>query len=98
MAVLRMNVTFGLRYTHDEKEFSWLNGPRQAPELDATVAALDEMGFFEAVGIPPEAYNFDVVFAFPPILVGDQTGGPERTVSTSAPHSVAATPDCTLSV
>ena len=43
----RLNVTFGLRYTHDEKEFSWLNGPREAPELDATVAALDQMGFFE---------------------------------------------------
>lgn len=65
----RMNVTFGLRYTHDEKEFSWLNGPRQAPELDATVAALEAAGFFAdpAWPIPPEAYNFDVVFAFPPI-------------------------------
>ncbi len=68
----RMNLTVGLRYTHDDKEFSWLNGPREAPELDATVAALDQAGFFEAVGIPPETYNFDVVFAFPPILVGEQ--------------------------
>ena len=33
-----------------------------------------------------------------PIFVGDQKGGPERTVSTSLPHSVFATPDCTLSV
>jgi len=64
-----VNVTFGLRYTHDEKEFSWLNGPREAPELDATVAALEAGGFFAdpAWPIPPEAYNFDVVFAFPPI-------------------------------
>jgi iron complex outermembrane receptor protein len=29
----RMNVTFGLRYTHDEKEFSWLNGPRRRRNL-----------------------------------------------------------------
>jgi iron complex outermembrane receptor protein len=63
----RMNLTVGLRYTHDQKEFTWLNGPRQAPELDATVAALQQAGFFEAFPIPPEAYNFDLVFAFPPI-------------------------------
>jgi iron complex outermembrane recepter protein len=63
----RLNLTFGLRYTHDEKEFSWFNGPREAPELDATIAALDAMGFFEAIGVPPETYNFDLVFAFPPV-------------------------------
>ena len=27
----RLNLTFGLRYTHDAKEFSWLNGPRETP-------------------------------------------------------------------
>jgi len=58
----RLNVTFGLRYTHDDKEFSWLNGPRVAPELDATVAALEAGGFFDQFPIPPEAYLFDVVF------------------------------------
>ena len=58
----RLNVTFGLRYTHDEKEFSWFNGPREAPELDATVAALDAAGFFNAFPIPPQAYQFDIVF------------------------------------
>ena len=60
----RMNVTVGLRYTHDEKEFSWFNGPREAPELDATIAALQAFGFFDNPDwpIPPEAYQFDVVF------------------------------------
>jgi iron complex outermembrane receptor protein len=58
----RLNVTFGLRYTHDEKEFSWYNGPREAPELDATVAALEAGGFFESFPIPPQTYQFDVVF------------------------------------
>ena len=33
----RLNLTFGLRYTHDKKTFQWLNGPRVAPELDATL-------------------------------------------------------------
>jgi iron complex outermembrane receptor protein len=34
----RLNLTFGLRYTRDDKTFSWLNGPRIAPELDAVLA------------------------------------------------------------
>lgn len=63
----RLNVTFGLRYTHDEKKFSWLNGSREAPELDARVAYLDSIGFFDLLGIPASAYNFDVIFAFPPV-------------------------------
>jgi iron complex outermembrane receptor protein len=61
-ATERMNVTFGLRYTHDEKEFSWFNGPREAPELDATLAALEAGGFFTMFPIPPETYQFDLVF------------------------------------
>ncbi len=63
----RLNLTFGLRYTHDEKEFSWYNGPRVAPELDATLAALQAGGFFDVWPIPPSEYVFDVVFAFPPV-------------------------------
>jgi iron complex outermembrane receptor protein len=57
-ATERLNLTFGLRYTHDEKEFSWYNGPREAPELDATLAALVDMG----VPIDPAAFQFDLVF------------------------------------
>ena len=49
----KMNVTVGLRYTHDQKEFSWLNGPRQAPELDATIAALQAGGVLRGIPIPP---------------------------------------------
>jgi iron complex outermembrane receptor protein len=63
----RLNVTAGLRYTHDHKDFSWFNGPRQAPELDATVAALQAAGFFDTFPIPPSAYRRDLVFAFPPV-------------------------------
>jgi iron complex outermembrane receptor protein len=33
----RLNLTFGLRYSRDDKTFSWLNGPRVAPELDAVL-------------------------------------------------------------
>jgi iron complex outermembrane receptor protein len=59
----RTNLTVGLRYTHDSKEFSWRNGPHETPELDATVAMLQAIGFFDVFPIPPEAYRFaDVVF------------------------------------
>jgi iron complex outermembrane receptor protein len=66
----RLNWTVGLRYTHDSKDFSWFNGPRVAPELDASLAALQAAGFFATFPIPPEAYQFDVVFALPPELEG----------------------------
>jgi iron complex outermembrane receptor protein len=59
----RTNLTVGLRYTHDAKEFSWRNGPHETPELDATVAALEAAGFFDVFPIPPEAFRLgDIVF------------------------------------
>ena len=63
----KMNVTVGLRYTNDDKHFSWLNGGRVAPQLDATIGFLAQAGWFDylnSIGIPltPEFYNFDLVF------------------------------------
>ena len=65
----RWNLTFGLRLTHDRKEFNWFNGPREAATLDATVAMLDQQGFFDLLqqmGYPVSAdmFNQDFVFAF----------------------------------
>ncbi len=68
----RLNWTVGLRYTRDSKEFSWLNGPREAPGLDASLAALQAAGFFATFPIPPEAYQFDLVFALPPGIEGSK--------------------------
>ncbi len=68
----RTNLTLGLRYTSDDKHFSWLNGPRVAPELDATLAALQAGGFFEQWPIPIEAYQFDLVFANNPAIEGQK--------------------------
>ena len=60
----RTNLTVGLRYTRDTKEFTWTNGPHETPELDQQVAGLQQAGFFDLVGIPAEAYRFaDIVFA-----------------------------------
>ncbi len=58
----RTNLTFGLRYTHDRKKFTWLNGRRVTPQLDLTIAGLANAGFFDAIGVPPETLDFDVVF------------------------------------
>ena len=66
----RLNWTVGLRYTRDSKDFSWFNGPREAPGLDASLAALQAAGFFATFPIPPDAYQFDVVFVLPPEFEG----------------------------
>ena len=58
----RLSLTGGVRYTKDEKSFSWLNGPRVAPELDATLAELDQQGILGLVGASPADFGFDLVF------------------------------------
>ena len=58
----KLSLTGGVRYTKDKKSFSWLNNPRSAPELDATLAALDEMGILGLVGASPADFQFDLVF------------------------------------
>ncbi|WP_064746600.1 TonB-dependent receptor [Lysobacter antibioticus] len=65
----KLNLTVGLRYTRDEKKFSWLNTPRSAPELDAALDQLDALGFFDLAGIPREFFVFDVAFIDPPALM-----------------------------
>jgi iron complex outermembrane receptor protein len=54
----KINLTVGLRYTQDQKEFTWINGPHETPELDAVVAGLTQAGFFDQFPVPPEAYRF----------------------------------------
>ncbi len=49
----RLNLTTGVRFTHDEREFSWYNPFRTANQLDGTLAALQAAGFFEIPGVPP---------------------------------------------
>jgi iron complex outermembrane receptor protein len=59
----KTNLTVGLRYTQDKKEFTWINGPHETPELDAVVAGLEQAGFFTQFPVPPEAYRFaDIAF------------------------------------
>lgn len=70
----KLNLTFGLRYTRDEKDFTWLNTPRNAPELEAKLALLESLGFFAALGqmgipISRETLTFDMAFIDPPAMV-----------------------------
>ena len=48
----RLNLTGGLRYTDDSKDFRWFNRPRTADELDQQIFELTAMGLIGA--IPPE--------------------------------------------
>ncbi|MCD9088007.1 TonB-dependent receptor [Stenotrophomonas sp. SY1] len=70
----RLNLTFGLRYTRDEKEFTWLNTPRSAPGLEAKLDTLEAVGFFQALAamnipITRELLTFDMAFIDPPAMV-----------------------------
>ena len=65
----KLNVTVGLRYTRDEKDFSWFNDLRSAPTLDATLDVLDAAGFFALAGVPREFFVFDLAFIDPPAMM-----------------------------
>ena len=58
----KVNLTFGLRYTRDEKDFTWFNARRSAPGFDAVLDLAEEAGLFEALGIPRSFLVFDIAF------------------------------------
>lgn len=58
----RLNLTVGMRYTRDKKRFSWLNGPREAPEFDSAIQLLDSLGALALAGLTPADLTFDLVF------------------------------------
>ncbi|MBV8156491.1 MAG: TonB-dependent receptor, partial [Dyella sp.] len=45
----KFDLTTGLRYTRDEKDFSWYNMPRSAPQFDATIAAMKQAGVYQTL-------------------------------------------------
>jgi len=55
------NLTTGVRFTHDERDFSWYNPTRTATELDAGLAALTGFGF----PLPPFPYTENIEFNTP---------------------------------
>ena len=62
----RLDLTTGLRFTRDEKEFSWYNPERVAPQLDATLSQLQALGVFNMPGVPPiETFQQNIEFNSP---------------------------------
>lgn len=53
----KFDLTTGLRYTRDEKEFSWYNMPRSAPAFDATIAGLYGLGILPPGTLDPFQQN-----------------------------------------
>jgi iron complex outermembrane receptor protein len=43
----KLNLTFGIRYTKDKKEFSWLTYGREADQLDSTLGFLSSIGWLQ---------------------------------------------------
>jgi iron complex outermembrane recepter protein len=62
----RLNLTTGLRYSRDKKEFAWTSPYRVAPELEGALDALNQLGVFAPTGpLPPlSAYQFNLIFAY----------------------------------
>jgi iron complex outermembrane receptor protein len=42
----QLDLTAGVRFSRDSKDFSWYNPPRSAPGLDAAMATLNQANFF----------------------------------------------------
>lgn len=47
----KWDLTTGLRYTHDDKFFSWWTPTRSAPELDNTLAQMQQAGLLNLVSL-----------------------------------------------
>jgi iron complex outermembrane receptor protein len=57
-----LNLTTGVRYSHDTKQFTWLAPKRSTPGLDAALAQMSGLGLFDQIGIPESTYKFNLVF------------------------------------
>ena len=75
----RLNLTTGLRYSRDKKEFAWRAPYREAPQLEAILDALNQAGVLDpAFGLQPiQAYQFNLIFGY------GQTPGTAYTYATS---------------
>jgi iron complex outermembrane receptor protein len=55
----RLNLTTGVRFTRDQREFSWYNPQRTATELDVTLATLQALGVLDAATIGQLQQNIE---------------------------------------
>jgi len=79
----RLNLTTGLRYSRDKKDFAWSAPYRDAPQLEANLDALNQLGLFgETAPLGPiQNYQFNLIFGY------GQTPGTGYSYATSASWS-----------
>ena len=82
----RLNLTTGARFTHDERDFSWYEPARVAPQLDATLAQLQAAGILDALGIPIQTFQQNIYFTDP--SVQGHPGGLNRSWTDTSPRVV----------
>ncbi|MGH8160250.1 MAG: TonB-dependent receptor [Rhodanobacter sp.] len=61
----QLDLTTGIRFTRDEKQFSWYNPPRIATQLDAALDSPAVLGFLNAVGVPLSTFRTNLEFNTP---------------------------------
>jgi iron complex outermembrane recepter protein len=61
----RWNLTTGVRFTHDERDFSWYNPTRTATELDAGLATYSAALASIGQSLPPFPYTQNIEFNTP---------------------------------
>lgn len=66
----KLNLTTGVRFTHDEKSIDWYTPERVAPQLDATLAQLQAAGILDALGVPIQTFQQNIYFTTPQTLNG----------------------------
>ncbi|MFC4821294.1 TonB-dependent receptor [Dokdonella ginsengisoli] len=64
----RLNLTTGVRFTRDERDFSWYTPPRIADQLDLTLLSLQSLGLLDALGVPIETFQQNIYFVTPSTL------------------------------
>ncbi|MFT3792507.1 MAG: TonB-dependent receptor [Rudaea sp.] len=93
----RLNLTTGVRFTRDERDFSWYTPLRVAKELDATLAGLQSLGLLDALGVPIETFQQNIYFTTP--QTQSQPVGLDRSWNNTSPRLVLdykLTPDVML--
>ena len=62
----RLNLTFGLRYTRDQKRFTWFNDYHKADELNQALQVLDQAGILAGLGLNADYFaGLDLAFQDP---------------------------------
>ena len=86
----RLNLTTGLRYSRDKKDFAWRAPYREAPQLEAVLDIINQLGLFPPPGqqplpgqlpLPLQAFQFNLIFGY------GQTPGTAYTYATSSSWS-----------